>query len=68
MIVISEKLADDLFPNQTAVGQDLRVELSSGGMETLRIVGVYDSPEQQESAMMFAPALRPTLHSPDGSL
>ena len=64
VIVISEKLADDLFPNQTAVGQDLRVELSSGGMETLRIVGVYDSPEQQESAMMFGTGLATDAYIP----
>ena len=56
VIVISEKLAGDLFPNETAVGQELRVELA-GGMETLRIVGVYDSPEQQQSTMMFGTGL-----------
>ena len=57
VIVISEKLADDLFPNQTAVGQDLRVELSSGGMETLRIVGVY------ARRTISIPATTPTIRT-----
>ena len=63
VIVISEKLANDLFPNETAVGQDLRVELPNG-METLRIVGVYDSPEQQESMMMFGTGLATVAYVP----
>ena len=63
VIVISEKLANDLFPNETAVGQELRVELASG-METLRIVGVYDSPEQQQSAMMFGTGLATDAYIP----
>ncbi len=62
--VISEKLAGDLFPNETAVGQELRVELSSGGLETLRIVGVYDSPEQQQSMMMVGTGLATDVYIP----
>ena len=64
VIVISERLAEDIFPGETAVGQDLRVELENS-VETLRVVGVYEAPEQQESAMlMFGTGLATDAYIP----
>lgn len=61
--VISERLAEDLFPNgQNAIGQEIKVELDVSGREIFTVVGIYK--EEVSNFLMGTASTTTTLYIP----
>ena len=61
--VIAKSLADTLFPgNQEILGQEIKIQMDSGGRQTFTIVGVYE--DQANSFLMGSAGMSSTIYIP----
>lgn len=60
--VIAKSLADTLFPgNQEILGQEIKIQMDSGGRQTFTIVGVYE--DQANSFLMGSAGMSSTIYT-----